>query len=75
MKDWKKIKDKSNLKPGDVIVWVNRFTGRDDKRCTGGGNCHVGIVTDKGYFHNSPLSDSPTFGGISLLAFDFKMGY
>ena len=75
LKDWKKVKNKSDLKPGDVIVWVNRFTGRDDERCTGGGNCHVGIVTEKGYFHNSPLSDAPTFGGISLLAFYFKMGY
>jgi hypothetical protein len=75
LKDWKKIKNKNDLKPGDVVVWVNRFTGRDDERCTGGGNCHVGIVTDKGYFHNSPLSDAPTFGGISLWAFYFKMGY
>lgn len=75
LKKWEKIKSKKDLKPGDVVVWVNRFTGRDDERCTGGGNCHVGIVTDKGYFHNSPLSDAPTYGGISLWAFYFKMGY
>ncbi len=75
LKNWKRIKNKEDLKPGDVIIWVNRFTGRDDERCTGGGNCHVGIVTDKGYFHNSPLSDAPTFGGISLWAFYFKIGY
>jgi hypothetical protein len=72
---WNKIKNKKDLKPGDVVVWLNRFTGRDDEKCTGGGNCHVGIVTDKGYFHNSPLSGAPTYGGISLWAFYFKMGY
>ena len=66
LKDWKQIKDKKVLKPGDIIVWTNRFKGRKDKKCTGGGNCHVGIVTDNGYFHNSPISDAPTFGGISL---------
>jgi hypothetical protein len=75
LKDWTKIKEKKDLKPGDVVVWVNRFTGREDEQCTGGGNCHVGILTDKGYFHNSPLSDAPTFGGISLWAFYFKIGY
>lgn len=72
---WKQIKSKSDLKPGDVIVWTNRFKGRNDLKCTGGGNCHVGIVTDKGYFHNSPISDAPTFGGISLWFFKFKVGY
>ena len=75
LKNWKHIEDKKDLKNGDVIVWVNRFKGRKDKKCTGGGNCHVGIVTEKGYFHNSPISDSPTFGGISLWAFKFKIGY
>ena len=72
---WTKIYDEKELKPGDVIVWVNRFTGRKDKRCTGGGNCHVGIVTGKGYFHNSPISNAPTFDGISLWAFKFKYAF
>ncbi len=71
---WKKIDAERDLRPGDVIVWVNRFTGRKDKKCTGGGNCHVGIVTEKGYFHNSPISNAPTFDGISLWAFEFKYG-
>ena len=72
---WQKIHKKSELKPGDVIVWVNRFNGREDKRCTGYGNCHVGIVTKKGYFHNSPITDAPTYGGVSLLGFYFKVGF
>ncbi|MBU1012612.1 MAG: hypothetical protein KKG99_06380 [Bacteroidetes bacterium] len=75
LKDWEKIKNKKDLNPGDVVIWINRFTGRDDEKCTGGGNCHLGIVTDNGYFHNSPLSCAPTFGGISLWVFYFKMGY
>ena len=73
--NWKRIEDEKDLKQGDIIVWVNRFKGRKDKKCTGGGNCHVGIVTENGYFHNSPISDGPTFGGISLWAFKFKIGY
>ena len=72
---WKKIHREDELRPGDVIVWLNRFTGREDEKCTGGGNCHVGIVTDNGYFHNSPITGTPTFGGPSLLAFKFKVGF
>ncbi len=75
LKDWRKIESPKDLKPGDVVVWVNRFKGRQDQRCTGGGNCHVGILTENGYFHNSPITNSPTFGGFSLLAFKFKTGY
>ncbi|MFH0975398.1 MAG: hypothetical protein V1874_06410 [Spirochaetota bacterium] len=75
LRHWKKIEDESSLKPGDVIVWVNRFSGRKDGKCTGGGNCHIGIVTKKGYFHNSPASRVPTFDGASLWAFKFKIGY
>jgi hypothetical protein len=75
LKNWEQIENKKKLKNGDIIVWVNRFKGRTDKKCTGGGNCHVGIVTEDGYFHNNPLSGSPTFGGISLWAFKFKIGY
>jgi len=72
---WKKIEQEEDLKPGDVIVWLNRVSGRKDRRCTGGGNCHVGIVTDKGYFHNSPITHQPSFDGASLWAFEFKVGY
>lgn len=75
LKNWKQINDKSSLRSGDIIVWTNRFKGREDQKCTGGGNCHVGIVTEKGYFHNSPISNSPTFGGISLWFFKFKVGF
>ncbi|MGD9007298.1 MAG: hypothetical protein PVG41_05220 [Desulfobacteraceae bacterium] len=75
LKDWKKIRNEDDLKPGDVIVWINRFTGRPDERCTGGGNCHVGIVTENGYFHNSPITNTPTFGGVSLWGFRFKVGF
>ena len=72
---WTKIEEEGELSPGDVIVWVNRFNGRKDKKCTGYGNCHVGVLTEKGYFHNSPITDAPTFGGISLLGFYFKVGF
>jgi hypothetical protein len=75
LKHWQKIDDEDRLKPGDVIVWINRFNGRADGRCTGGGNCHVGIVTDNGYFHNSPLTAAPAFGGASLWGFRFKNGF
>jgi hypothetical protein len=75
LKHWKKIRNEDDLKPGDVIVWINRFTGRSDERCTGGGNCHVGIVTENGYFHNSPVTATPTFGGASLWGFRFKVGF
>ncbi len=75
LKNWQKIENQKDLKPGDVVVWVNRLKGRDDQQCTGGGNCHVGILTENGYFHNSPIAKAPTFGGFSLLAFKFKMGY
>lgn len=75
LEKWQKIDQQKDLRPGDVVVWVNRFKGRDDLRCTGGGNCHVGILTKNGYFHNSPISKAPTFGGFSLMAFKFKVGY
>lgn len=75
LKDWEKVESPKDLKPGDVVVWVNRFRGREDQQCTGGGNCHVGVLTENGYFHNSPITNAPTFGGFSLWAFKFKMGY
>ena len=75
LKDWEKVENRKDLKPGDIVVWVNRFKGRRDRRCTGGGNCHVGILTENGYFHNSPITNAPTFGGFSLLLLKFKMGY
>jgi cell wall-associated NlpC family hydrolase len=75
LKEWSTVENPKDLKPGDIVVWVNRFKGRKDQRCTGGGNCHVGILTVNGYFHNSPITNAPTFGGFSLLAFKFKKGY
>jgi hypothetical protein len=75
LKDWPKVDNPKDLKPGDIVVWVKRFKGRQDRQCTGGGNCHVGIYTENGYFHNSPITNAPTFGGFSLWAFKFKTGY
>jgi hypothetical protein len=74
-KNWKKIDKEEDLKPGDIVIWVNRYSGRNDKKCTGNGNCHVGIFTDKGYFHNDPILKSPSFNGVSLLGFYFKNAY
>lgn len=75
LKNWKPINNKADLKPGDIIIWTSRFRGRKDKKCTGGGDCHVGVVTEKGYFHNSPIFNAPTYGGISLWFFKFKVGF
>jgi len=75
LSNWKKIENENDLKPGDIIVWLNRHKGKKDKKCTSGGNCHIGVVTDKGYFHNSPLSHIPTFNGVPLGAYKFKIGY
>jgi hypothetical protein len=72
LSNWEKIIDKDSLVPGDVVVWTSIVKGNKSKACTGGGTCHIGIFTDKGYFHNSPLSKRPTFNGISLLGFKFK---
>jgi hypothetical protein len=72
---WKKIADESDLRVGDVVVWTRRWKGNDDGRCTGGGTCHVGIYSSKGYFHNNPLSDRPTFDGIGLWGFKFKLAF
>jgi hypothetical protein len=75
LKGWRRIADKAQLRPGDVVVWTNRFKGNDDGSCTGKGTCHVGIYTSDGYFHNDPLGDKPVFGGIGLLGFSFKVAF
>lgn len=75
LKDWQKVEDPKHLKPGDIVIWVNRFKGRKDQQCTGGGNCHVGILTENGYFHNSPIINTPTYGGFSILFLKFKAAY
>lgn len=72
---WKKITDESDVQPGDVVVWTNRLKGKKDKSCTGSGTCHIGIYTSRGYFHNNPLGDSPTFGGLGLYLFSFKVAF
>ena len=75
-KKWRRIASEDELLPGDVVVWVSRIKGRKDKKCTGGGNCHVGIVTSEGYFHNSPITDKPTLGGwLPLIGVKFKVGF
>lgn len=72
---WRRITEKGKLRPGDVVVWTSRFKGNANRACTGGGTCHVGIVTTEGYFHNDPLGDQPTFDGIGLWGFSFKVGF
>jgi hypothetical protein len=75
LRDWKRLDTSDDLEPGDVVVWTRRWKGNPDRSCTGGGTCHVGIYTSEGYFHNDPLGDSPTFGGIGLLGFKFKVAF
>ncbi len=74
LKTWKRIGDSDDLKPGDVVVWTSRTKGNANRSCTGGGTCHVGIYTSDGYFHNDPRIKKPSFDGISLWAFKFKVG-
>ena len=72
---WKKIREEDSLQPGDVVIWVSRFKGNKSGACTGGGTCHVGIKTEKGYFHNNPLGYQPIFGGLGLASgYKFKVG-
>jgi hypothetical protein len=75
LKGWRRITAKSELAPGDVVVWTSLFKGNANRACTGGGTCHVGIYTSDGYFHNDPLGHRPTFGGIGLLGFRFKVAF
>ena len=75
LSDWKKITNESDVQPGDVVVWTNKLKGNKDKSCTGFGTCHVGIYTSRGYFHNNPLGSSPTFGGLGLYLFSFKVAF
>ena len=75
LKPWRRVTSQDQLRPGDVVVWTNRFTGNDNGACTGKGTCHVGIFTTDGYFHNNPLGDSPTFDGLGLLGFSFKTAF
>lgn len=76
LKNWKRIGNKKDLQPGDVVIWVSTIKGNKDCSCTGGGTCHVGVYTDKGYFHNNPLGHSPIFNGIGLLLkYKFKIAY
>lgn len=76
LKGWEKVSDADKLLPGDVVVWVSRFKGNPNGACTGGGTCHVGIRSDKGYFHNNPLGYQPIYGGMGLwLGYKFKQGF
>jgi hypothetical protein len=72
IQNWTKITNPDSLKPGDVIIFYRIINGNSDKSCTGGGTCHIGIFTEKGIFHNSPLAKRPTFDGISLYVFKFN---
>jgi hypothetical protein len=72
---WRRIPDQSALRPGDVVVWTSRLHGNTDGGCSGYGTCHVGIFTDQGYFHNSPIRWSPVFNRIGLWAFRFKEAF
>ncbi len=75
LRSWKRIDDEDSLRPGDVVVWTRRYDAPEDGSCIGGGTCHVGIQTSKGWFHNDPLLRRPSFDGLALLAFQFKAGY
>lgn len=76
LKHWQRIRHAEQLKPGDVVVWISRFKGHPHGACTGGGSCHVGIVSDRGFFHNNPLGNRPIFNGIGLsLGYRFKAAY
>ena len=73
---WRRIGRPDSLRPGDVIVWISRFKGNENGACTGGGTCHVGIVSEKGYFHNNPLGHTPIFNGVGLkFGYRFKAAY
>lgn len=72
---WKRIDREKDLKPGDVVIWTRRYNAPSNGKCIGSGTCHVGIYTDSGYVHNSPIARKPTLGGLSLLAFKFKAAY
>ncbi|GEM_PF-3526758 len=76
LKPWKRVSNADSLRPGDVVVWISRFKGNQNGSCTGGGTCHVGIFSEKGFFHNNPLGYSPIYNGIGLkLGNKFKAGY
>lgn len=72
---WYRVTDSDSLRPGDVVVWTRRYDAPEDGACTGGGTCHVGIFTEKGFVHNSPLEKRPVLDGVSLWAFRFKAAY
>lgn len=74
LKSWTKIESEDSLRPGDVIIWTRRYKGGPNGACTGGGTCHVCIVTTRGYVHNDPLLKRPSLNGLSLMAFKFKYG-
>lgn len=76
LKGWKRIPDPDQLRPGDVVVWVSRFKGHAKGACTGGGTCHVGIFSDRGYFHNNPLGYQPIYDGMGLVfGYKFKQAF
>jgi hypothetical protein len=68
---WKTVSCSDSLKPGDLVIWKYRFKSNGNRR-PGDCSAHIGIYTEKGYFHNSPLSKKPVFNGPSLLGFRFK---
>ena len=73
---WKKILREEELLPGDVVVWRGVRNDIPPYRCSGGGNCHVGIVTSQGTFHNNFAEARPNFDITPLAGtFVFKMGY
>lgn len=76
LRNWKKVRESDSLAPGDVVVWISRFKGVKGGACIGGGTCHVGIYSGKGYFHNNPLGNTPIYNGIGLrLGYKFKYGF
>ena len=75
-KNFKKIYNESSLLPGDIIVWKSISNSNPNHFCSGQGNCHIGIVTDKGIFHNNPASRFPDFDQSSIRdSYRFKIGF
>lgn len=60
-KRWKTV-GYDNIEPDDIVFW--KKVGQDDK-CTGGGDCHVGIAVGNGQsFDNSGIWRRPEISRI-----------
>ena len=61
-RSWKKITNVREIKAGDVVFW--RKAGQDE-RCSGGGDCHVGVaVSGTQSLDNDGLWGAPSISRI-----------